>query len=58
MSDWQWWLVWAVLAVHLAWSALNLWAHLEARRIRREAEDMLRERRMLQQWHEVKWGER
>ena len=51
MSDLQWWLIWVVGAVHLVWSALNLLAHLEARRIRREAEDML-------QWHEVKWGER
>lgn len=58
MSDVQWWLGWAVIAVHLVWSALNLWAHLEAKRIRREAEDLLRERRMQQQWHAVKWGER
>ena len=58
MSDWQWWLIWVVVAGHIVWSAVNWWMYLDAKRIRREAEDMLRERRMVQQWHEVKWGER
>ena len=52
------WVFWVWVALHLIWTAVNWTLYLDAKRIRREAEDMLRERRMVQQWHEVKWGER
>lgn len=48
MSDVQWWLMWALLVVHVAWSVLNWFAYFEARRIRREAEDRF------QQSHQIR----
>lgn len=52
------WVFWVWVALHLIWTVVNWTLYLDAKRMRREAEDMLRERRMVQQWHEVKWGER
>lgn len=47
MSDVQWWLVWAVIAVHLVWSACNWGLYFGAKRKERRASNLVAEARRI-----------